>query len=241
MDYGSTYVEWVLAGMDALALLTITLLCKSLTVAGLSRKNREEPGKKHYNSGLLGIEGCSPVSDDRQQDMYLRLSETLVDHIILSKVAFTSLMTTDNAETKATLQTKTADFVVCDREFKVTAVVFLDDRETRNKGRIARIDAIMRRAGHKVLRYTEIPKRTQLAADIKKPRSRRKLKPVEPHVLFNERQAQYGERRRSVERRSGVTYFDDNFIERRDTPDRRENHPNVTHIGGFIERQRNAS
>ena len=205
------------------------------------RTQRADPVKT-YNSGLHGIKGRAPIRGNLK-GMYSLLTETLADHIILSKVAFTSLMSTDNKETQATLDTKTADFVVCSREFKVVAVVFLDDgRHGKGSGaRNARIDAIMRRAGHRVLRYTEIPRRATLAVDIKRPPVRRVAsKRRELPAVVVDRQAAYGERRRAADRRSGITYFDDNFIERRENSDRRQRHANVTHMGGFIERQRSA-
>jgi len=229
-------IEWILFALDGLALLTVLALGSALS----QPKTRKSGKEKRYNSGLHGIVGRSPLGE-RQQSMYHRLTETLADHIILSKVAFTALMTTDNEETRATLTTKTADFVVCSRDFKVEAVVFLDDEKREGRrGRNARIDAIMRRAGHKVLRYTEVPKRTLLAADFKKPTSRRKLRQWDQPAVQAVRDVNYGERRRNPDRRSGITYIDDNFIERRDNPDRRQRHANVTHMGGFVERQRSA-
>lgn len=227
-------IEWILFALDIIALLTVVSLGSVLS------KPRQRPSskEKRYNSGLHGIVGKSPLGSHHQA-MYYRLAETLADHIILSKVAFTSLMTTDNEETRTTLLTKTADFVVCGRDFKVEAVVFLDDeKRDGRRSRNARIDAIMRRAGHKVLRYTEIPKRTLLAADFKKPAVRRKQRHWEQVAAQPQRDhINYGERRRTADRRSGITYIDDNFIERRDNPDRRQHHSNVTHLGGFIERQ----
>jgi hypothetical protein len=159
-------------------------------------------------------------------------------------------MTTDNEDTQKTLSTKTADFVICGKDFAVTAVVFLDPeggKGGRNRSRNARLDAIMRRAGHRVLRYTEVPKRAKLAVDIKRPaeQEKRRVRVSGQHAVAAAPAAapapRYGERRQKVERRSGTTYIDDNFVERRQNQDdRRQRHANVTHMGGFIERQRMA-
>lgn len=240
-------IEWILLTLIVVAAASVSLLLSYMLSLGRPAKKRSKRQEtKHYNSGLHGIEGRSPIRGD-QQTMYQLLTETLPDHIVLGKVAFTALMTTDNEDTHKTLSTKTADFVVCGKDFGVVAVVFLDPeggKGGRNRPHNARLDAIMRRAGHRVLRYTEVPKRTKLAVDIKRPpeveRRRVRVSSKSTEAAAEASMPRYGERRHQTERRSGITYFDDNFVERRHTPDRRERHANVTHMGGFIERHRMA-
>lgn len=102
-----------------------------------------------------------------EQALYSRLQEALPDHIVLTQVAFSALMTADKRATRNAFGSKVANFVICDKSFSVLAIVEADVASYKGKEAAdARHDMILQRAGYKSLRYKSIPDIRKVKADI---------------------------------------------------------------------------
>ena len=110
------------------------------------------------NAGGPAFKLKSPLLSVPEQDLYRRLVAALPDHVILAQVAFSQMIKVEGGERKenfgkfATARQKVADFVVCDKSFKVVAVVELDD-STHSREKDERRDAIIHEAGSKTIRW----------------------------------------------------------------------------------------
>ena len=152
--------------METIVLVVIVLLIAAVVIAALSKK-KQEPEK----SGKA-IEGekpraCEPLTRN-EQAMFLRLQEALPGLIVLSQVSFGALLTAKSRGARNTFDRKRADFVICNRAFKVLAVIELDDsshdgREEEDASR----DKLLTDAGYRVIRYRGIPGAAQVAGDFK--------------------------------------------------------------------------
>lgn len=139
---------WVVLPVFVLVLL-------AAAVAGAKNKGRKA-------TGLLG--GKRPLTN-REQAMYFRLAQTFPDHVVLAQVAFSAILTTKDRPTRATFDRKVCDFVLCSKAFDVLAVIELDDAS--HKGRHAedaKRDAMLAKAGYRVIRFPQVPD----AADLRK-------------------------------------------------------------------------
>jgi very-short-patch-repair endonuclease len=111
-----------------------------------------------------------PVLSQREQGMYFRLSSTFPQHVVLSQVSFSALITSARWETRNQFNRKFADFVLCTKSFQVLAVIELDDsshkgREVEDEDR----DSWLTTAGYRVVRYANIPDTAELLADFPPP------------------------------------------------------------------------
>ncbi|MDM0029159.1 DUF2726 domain-containing protein [Variovorax saccharolyticus] len=93
-----------------------------------------------------------------EQAMYYRLQGALPDLIVLSQVSFSALITARAWSVRNTFDRKRADFVICEKSFKVVAIVELDDgSHDGSEARDERRDDLLIGAGYRVLRYRGIP------------------------------------------------------------------------------------
>jgi very-short-patch-repair endonuclease len=98
--------------------------------------------------------------------MYNRLVQTLPDLVVLPQVSFGALLTARTRAARSSFSRKIADFVVCDRSFKVVAVVALGDKNSKGKSqRDLDRDALLVEAGYRVLRYPRVPDVGRVEAD----------------------------------------------------------------------------
>ncbi|MDM0011999.1 DUF2726 domain-containing protein [Variovorax sp. J22P168] len=105
-----------------------------------------------------------------EQAMYFRLQGALPGLVVLSQVSFSALLTARSMAARSTFNRKRADFVVCERSFKVVAIVELDDgSHDGNEGRDGKRDALLEKAGYRVLRYRGIPDIDRVQADFAPP------------------------------------------------------------------------
>lgn len=89
---------------------------------------------------------------------------------MLAQVAFSALLTARDRATRNTFDRKVADFVVCTKGLRVTAVVELDD--SSHKGREVQDterQGLLERAGYTVLRFKHVPDAAALRAAINIP------------------------------------------------------------------------
>lgn len=101
-------------------------------------------------------------------EFYLRLQRALPKHIVLTQVSMGALLQprissrSDNKEffrVRSKFAQKIVDYVVCDRELAVLAIIELDDR-THNSLKDAERDAMLKEAGYRTLRFESRNKRT---------------------------------------------------------------------------------
>lgn len=121
---------------------------------------------KANKKGTAPIHARQPLTLN-EQPTYFRLAEALPDHIVLAQVAFSALLTTRSQATRNTFDRKVCDFVICTKAFQVLAIVELDDSSHKGKEREdAAREALLTRAGYKVLRYKRTPDPVKLLADL---------------------------------------------------------------------------
>ena len=125
-------------------------------------------GAKRQRKATGEIQSKQPLTE-REQAMYFRLRDTFPNLVVLAQVAFSALVTSKDAPTRATFNRKMADFVLCDRAFAVIAVIELDDASHRGReGDDANRDAILESAGIRTLRFKSIPDGDKLKTAIEK-------------------------------------------------------------------------
>lgn len=100
-----------------------------------------------------------PLMTDNEKEFYGRLVEALPDHHIFSQVALGALLQPNVKgnnrkyySVRGTFAQKIADYVVCDKDMKVLAVVELDDK-THNNEKDGKRDSMLEQAGYKVVRW----------------------------------------------------------------------------------------
>ena len=108
-----------------------------------------------------------PVITPFERKMFTRLKSAFPQHHILSQVAFSALITHDQYKVRNLFNRKVTDFVILNAQFKVIAIIELDDpshigKEKEDQQR----DAMLEEAGYIVYRYTQIPTLQQLQRDI---------------------------------------------------------------------------
>ncbi|MDQ0591106.1 DUF2726 domain-containing protein [Variovorax paradoxus] len=119
------------------------------------------------SSGFVDKPKARPPLTAREQAMYNRLVQTLPDLVVLPQVSFGALLTARTRAARSSFSRKIADFVVCDRSFKVVAVVAFGGDKS-NKGKSQRDldrDALLVEAGYRVLRYPRLPDVGRVEAD----------------------------------------------------------------------------
>ncbi|MEH3086828.1 MAG: DUF2726 domain-containing protein [Xylophilus ampelinus] len=102
-----------------------------------------------------------------EQKMYFRLREARPDLIVLSQVGFGALLHADHGAVRSTFDRKRTDFVLCDHDFEVLAVVELDDwsHDGREAADAAR-DALLTDAGYMVMRFRGMPEVDELRMEL---------------------------------------------------------------------------
>ncbi|MDH0030430.1 MULTISPECIES: DUF2726 domain-containing protein [unclassified Acinetobacter] len=109
-----------------------------------------------------------PVITTFESQMFLRLKQAFPHYHILAQVAFSALITSEHYNIRSKFNRKVTDFVILDQEMRVIAVVELDDpshigKELEDQKR----DRMLKEAGYRVQRYTQIPSIKQLQMDIR--------------------------------------------------------------------------
>ena len=113
--------------------------------------------------------GPRPVATAREQAMFWRITEVFPypDYLVMKEMSFGALLEAQGGASRNSFSQKRADFVLLNRDFKVLAVIEIDDHS--HKGKEAadqQRDQMLISAGYKVLRYPNIPHRDKLARDM---------------------------------------------------------------------------
>ena len=147
--------------MKSLLWFAVIAVLIAIVIGALKGKGgsvKEEKGEKD-------IRAKRPLTQ-REQSMFLRLSATFPEHVVLSQVAFSALITSRQPATRNGFNRKMADFVLCSKAFDVLAVIELDDASHKNREREdADRDQWLTKAGYRVERYLQIPDEAKLLAD----------------------------------------------------------------------------
>jgi very-short-patch-repair endonuclease len=86
--------------------------------------------------------------------------------VVLPQVSFGALLTARTRAARSSFSRKIADFVVCDRAFKVVAVIELGDKSRKGKSQEdSERDVLLMDAGYRVLRYQRVPDIDRVEAD----------------------------------------------------------------------------
>lgn len=140
--------------LAAVAVIVIAAIAARVGAGRNRGGQREKPRKKQ------------PLTE-REQAMYFRLKEALPEHVVLAQVAFSAILDARTRTTRNSFDRKVADFVICTKAFKVVTAIELDDSSHDGKRqRDGERDEMLKRSGHNVLRYRQIPSTDQLKKDI---------------------------------------------------------------------------
>ncbi len=117
-----------------------------------------EAAKRQGKGRALGpIKAKKPLTP-REQGMFFRLQEAFPEHVVLSQVGMSALLSAKDTRTRNAFDRKVADFVLCTKAFDVLAVIELDDATHKGKeGKDAKRDEMLQRAGFKTLRFAQVP------------------------------------------------------------------------------------
>jgi very-short-patch-repair endonuclease len=147
--------------MNTFLFMVFLLAIGLLVFVALARKRAAQS-----SSGFVDKPKARPPLTAREQAMYNRLVQTLPDLVVLPQVSFGALLTARTRAARSSFSRKIADFVVCDRSFKVVAVVALGDKNSKGKSqRDLDRDALLVEAGYRVLRYPRVPDVGRVEAD----------------------------------------------------------------------------
>jgi very-short-patch-repair endonuclease len=147
--------------MNTFLFMVFLLAIGLLVFVALARKKAAQS-----SSGFVDKPKARPPLTAREQAMYSRLVQTLPDLVVLPQVSFGALLTARTRAARSSFSRKIADFVVCDRSFKVVAVVALGDKNSKGKSqRDQDRDALLVEAGYRVLRYPRVPDVHRVEAD----------------------------------------------------------------------------
>jgi very-short-patch-repair endonuclease len=114
-----------------------------------------------------------PVLTQREQPLFWRLQKALPDHVVLAQVQLSRMMRVKRTDKWRTWQNKierkSADFVVCNKDFSVAAVIELDDsshdRPDRRKSDADK-DAALGGAGIRIIRWRSLPSDADIRAAV---------------------------------------------------------------------------
>lgn len=150
--------------MNTFLFMVFLLVVGLLVFAMLARKRASQ----NSASGFVDRPKARAPLTAREQAMYNRLVQTLPDLVVLPQVSFGALLTARTRAARSTFSRKIADFVVCDRAFKVVAVIELGESKKNRTGasqRDSERDALLTEAGYRVLRYQRVPDVGRVEAD----------------------------------------------------------------------------
>lgn len=143
--------------MIMMIIASIVILCLVLIVAFGRLKRRQKKDSALKQKGVLNA---------TQQLTLLRLREIVPHSQVLAHVSFDALLTTKYLHTRRKYQNMVADFVLLDRDFRVMAVIRLDDFNVMKRSKkSAYQDAILKTVGYRTIRYMGVPTLEQIRED----------------------------------------------------------------------------
>jgi very-short-patch-repair endonuclease len=147
--------------MNTFLFMVFLLAIGLLVFAAVARKRSSQSTSSFVDKP----KARSPLTA-REQAMYNRLVQTLPDLVVLPQVSFGALLTARTRAARSSFSRKIADFVVCDRAFKVVAVIELGDKSRKGQSQEdSERDVLLMEAGYRVLRYKRVPDIDRVEAD----------------------------------------------------------------------------
>lgn len=143
--------------MDMMIIASLLILClvMILTYGRVKRKQKKDSALRQ-----------KAVFSSSEQLMFSRLKAILPHTQILAHVSFDTLLTTKYLHTRRKYQRLVADFVMLDQDYRVIAVIALDDLHLIRRSKMAAYqDALLETAGYRVVRYVGVPSEEQLRHD----------------------------------------------------------------------------
>jgi very-short-patch-repair endonuclease len=135
------------------AIIVIAIIFLALKKLG----NRKAPGSTIKAKEFL---------THREQAMLNRLISSLPENLIFAQVSFGALLKATTQAERNKFDRKIADFVICDKTLKPMAVIELDDSShAKKKQKDNDRDSMLRLAGYRVIRYSNVPDKEKLQFD----------------------------------------------------------------------------
>lgn len=153
----SLVVQKILTIGVMIIIAMITMIIIKLAIRGKKAEAKDTP-----------IVATKSVITMNEQPLFSKLKETLNDCHILAQVAMSALITTNSYATRNKFNRERVDFVVLNKNFKVMAIVELDDAshkemEEKDKKR----DERLAEAGYTVIRYKKTPTVEEIKNDFR--------------------------------------------------------------------------
>ena len=113
---------------------------------------------KKYKKKKNQIYFARPVMTEYEKKLFVRLKAALPEYHVLSQVAFSALITSNDFKIRSKFNRKVTDFVLIDDDGDVIAIIELDDRSHLTKVEEDKFrDLMLTQAGYKVVRFTKLP------------------------------------------------------------------------------------
>lgn len=154
--------------MSILIIVVIVALIVGFLI--FSQKQGDQPTRSNKQPLAEIISGQikkNRILTNNEQPMFYLLKEVLEPrYVVLAQVSFNALIWSKNRAIRNRFNRKMADFVVCDANMNIIAVVELDDASHQGQEqRDADRDCLLHEAGIKVIRYPRRPDFQQVQRD----------------------------------------------------------------------------
>lgn len=158
--------------MTILIILAIVGGIAMILIAGLS--NRNEYHHRHVHHHSSHDKDHTPIKPRsiltlNEQPIFLKLRKAFPDCFVLTQVSLAALLMSCGQVTRNRFTRYRADFVILDKDFKVLAIIELDNHShdgTEVKNDKMTVDAMLKEAGYRVLRYPHAPDIEKLQNDV---------------------------------------------------------------------------
>lgn len=171
--------------MMYLIILAIVGGIAMIIIAGIS--NRNEYHHRHLHQHLKNDKDHTPIKPRliltlNEQPIFLKLRKAFPDYFVLTQVSLAALLVSSGQVTRNKFTRYRADFVILDKDFKLLAVIELDDTSHKGpEGKSSELDAMLKEAGYRVLRYSHVPDIEQIRNDvIVSVQPKRPVRPAQP-------------------------------------------------------------
>lgn len=173
--------------MTSLIILALIAGFAMILIAALANKGiRKRNGERHNNDKEHTPIKARSILTINEQPIFLKLRKALPDHIVLTQVALSALLSTTGQVTRNKFNRYRADFVVLDKDCKVLAIVELNDASHHQMqiGSITERDAMLAEANYRIIRYSHTPDIDQIQRDFITPAASKKI--IKPAIPINQ-------------------------------------------------------
>jgi very-short-patch-repair endonuclease len=107
-----------------------------------------------------------PILNITEQPVFLKLRKALPEHIVLTQVALSAILSSCGQVTRNKLNRYRADFVVLNKELQVIAIIELEDpSQKRPENQKNDCSNMLKEANYRVIRYSHTPDIDQIQRD----------------------------------------------------------------------------